>query len=133
MDLVFAFICVHRENIYFVAPNNGIELGTSVRFHSYKINPPNNTNASFTENNDNENINNNINIQEITYRFPVKESNRNLFSRLKSSIALTNSKSEINRASFLNDNNDYRQLRLKRNRKAARMLGLLVAAFLICW
>ena len=75
------------ENIYFVAPNNGIELGTSVRFHSYKINPPNNTNASFTENNDNENINNNINIQEITYRFPVKESNRNLFSRLKSSIA----------------------------------------------
>ena len=77
--------------------------------------------------------NTNINIQEITYRFPVKESNRNLFSRLKSSIALTNSKSEINRASFLNDNNDYRQLRLKRNRKAARMLGLLVAAFLICW
>lgn len=31
------------------------------------------------------------------------------------------------------DSTDYRALRIKRNRKAARMLGLLVAMFSVCW
>ena len=31
------------------------------------------------------------------------------------------------------ENSSYQNLRLKRNRKAARMLGILVAAFSICW
>ena len=30
-------------------------------------------------------------------------------------------------------NTEYQKLRIKRNRKAARMLGLLVAAFTVCW
>ena len=35
--------------------------------------------------------------------------------------------------SLFAENSDYQNLRMKRNRKAARMLGFLVAAFSICW
>ncbi len=40
---------------------------------------------------------------------------------------------EVMNGSIFAENSDYQNLRMKRNRKAARMLGFLVAAFSICW
>jgi hypothetical protein len=57
----------------------------------------------------------------------VNTKNKNLTIEKKHSI-------KLKRESFtLIENVDYHSVRLKRNRKAARMLGLLVAAFLISW
>ena len=77
----------------------------------------------------------NSTVQEETYCHKItnNSTSRNFFSRLRTSFQ-SNSKIETHRTSSqVNENNDYRYMRLKRNRKAARMLGLLVAAFLICW
>lgn len=61
-----------------------------------------------------------------------KSNSKNFFTRLRSSFQ-SNSRIETNRSMSTSDQNDYRYMRLKRNRKAARMLGILVASFLICW
>jgi hypothetical protein len=46
--------------------------------------------------------------------------------------ASTIANTQINKDSLI-DTNDYRAIRLKRNRKAARMLGLIIVSFSVCW
>lgn len=111
-----------HENNYFVGLMSVQETPALVRFQAFKS-----TGSNANEANNKEETRNKTNGQEIALN------SKNLVSKLKSSMHKTNSKSEMNRSSFLNDFYDYRQVRLKRNRKAARMLGLLVTAFLVCW
>ena len=53
-------------------------------------------------------------------------------NKLTSRYSLNNNTNKKDTVSLF-ENTTYNNLRLKRNRKAARMLGLLVTAFLICW
>ena len=61
------------------------------------------------------------------------------FSLRANSLRRNRSHSSFYTQSFLEqktenfDSLNYQKLRVKRNRKAARMLGILVAAFTICW
>lgn len=67
-----------------------------------------------------DNINNIVNVSNNTNK--------------RCSVATTFSSKKKDSAHFgIYENANYQTLRLKRNRKAARMLGILVAAFSICW
>ena len=126
----YAPISQHSKDQFFGLAANG-----SVNAVRFKVS---------TSNENKEIIENNIQ-EEICHKIITNNNNNNnnknnnstsksFFSRLRNSFQ-SNSKIETNRCNSQsnNENNDYRYMRLKRNRKAARMLGLLVAAFLICW
>jgi len=80
-------------------------------------------------------------ISDNTYgkKYNVNESasqkyfdkNSHLEYKRKNSVAAK--RKEMMNGSIFAENSDYQNLRMKRNRKAARMLGFLVAAFSICW
>ncbi len=102
-----------------------IELGPTV---SFKNSPPSNPN-----NEDNEDVK----IQEINYCFTPKELKKvNILTRFlirNNPQMISKTNDESFQPCIINEYNDYRQLRNKRNTKAARSLGLLVASFLFCW
>jgi hypothetical protein len=106
-----------------------------------------NKNIDFSLNNNLESSNNNNNNNETNLgeKFLImKQSPTTLVingmnalkcpnSKLKSRYSFNNNNTSKKDTISLFENTAYKNLRLKRNRKAARMLGLLVTAFLICW
>jgi hypothetical protein len=89
--------------------------------------PQNSNNNTVVNTNNNEAVNDDLKNDVALKRYDStkpKENKKSIFS---------NSSTKNKEPIVFYENSDYHNLRLKRNRKAARMLGLLVAAFSICW
>lgn len=89
--------------------------------------PQNSNNNTVVNTNNNEAVNDDLKNDAALKRYDStkpKENKKSIFS---------NSSTKNKEPIVFYENSDYHNLRLKRNRKAARMLGLLVAAFSICW
>ncbi|CAF0834203.1 unnamed protein product [Brachionus calyciflorus] len=89
--------------------------------------------SSLNSRNDFDSFNSNLNS-----KFKIKNNSLNNFMEYqeilnrKEKHYSTSSSSKKNSLGAY-ENSNYQNMRLKRNRKAARMLGLLVASFSICW
>jgi hypothetical protein len=75
------------------------------------------------------------NLDQVSFASSHNNNNEIMISKLMvSQTRFTNNMHHQKKETVnLFENSNYQNLRLKRNRKAARMLGLLVTAFLICW
>jgi hypothetical protein len=112
--------------------HNNYELNTLNESAAGEIKPVNFRNRSnrtlstgVTNHRRNSNVHNKLKRRNASFSF---RSNSLLSRTTKSNSFFYAQKNEQNCESL-----NYQNLRIKRNRKAARMLGILIAAFTICW